>query len=129
VGGWNRFVNWFFGLFTRKVQKAECEILVEVIDRRTGETWTADGKAFAIGVENTDSASMIGGIFGAGGSSEYDNPDIEAAIRRAVVRTVNNLVKQIPEGYFYHEPTFGPARAEPEPAPQVIGSAAGPSGG
>jgi curli biogenesis system outer membrane secretion channel CsgG len=90
----------------RSTQRAEVEIKVRIVDRRTRRVLaTATGSGFSVG--GTKKASVYGwssrAIFGGGSDSSYENVDLEAAISRATVRAVNDLVNKIPEKYFAHE--------------------------
>lgn len=90
----------------RSTQKAEVALMIEIVDRRTRRVLaTARGEAFSVG--GTKDAGVAGwssrAIFGSGSDSEYENVDMEAAIRRATVRAVNELVAKVPQKYFTHE--------------------------
>lgn len=98
--------SWLKGGGGRSTRRAECAIQIKIVDRRTGRILTtARGEAFSMG--SGKSVNAYGwsskAIFGGAGNSEYENPDVEAATRRATVRAVNDLVKKIPKKYFMHE--------------------------
>jgi curli biogenesis system outer membrane secretion channel CsgG len=104
--------TWSFisGGGSRSTKKAECEIKIKIVDRRSGAVIaTASGKAFSVGSTKSVSASGWSGtlgrsIFGGGSDSSYKKTNMEAALQRATVRAINSLIQKIPAKYFRHDP-------------------------
>lgn len=111
---------------SKSTQRGECEIMVEIVDRANGVTIaTAKGTGFALG--GSKSASLGGwqrSIFGDLGTKTDKAVDMTAAIQRATIRAINDVVQKIPAGYFRHELKLG----EPAPAAKPAdGEAAAPA--
>ncbi len=106
---------WLSGRGRTSTQKGECEITVEIVDRSTGVTVaTATGKGFAVG--GSKSATVAGwqnAIFGQVGTTSTKSVDMTAAIQRAAIRAINDVVAKIPAGYFRHELQLGVPAATP----------------
>lgn len=102
----NTLSGWLRGGGSRSTKRAECAIQIKIVDRRTGRILaTARGEAFSVGSSKSGSAYgwSTKSIFGGGSNTQYENPDVEAATRRATVRAVNDLIKNVPDKYFKHE--------------------------
>lgn len=112
---------------SKSTQRGECEIMVEIVDRGSGVTIaSAKGTGFAIG--GSKSASVGGwqrSIFGVLGTRTETTVDMTAAIQRATIRAINDVVQKIPAAYFRHELKLG----EPTPAASkpADGEAAAPA--
>lgn len=102
--------GWLSGGGNKATQKGECEIVVEIVDRNNGVTLaTATGKGFAVGGSKRASAGgWQNAIFGSAQTSTRKSVDMTAAIQRATIRAVNDLIAKVPAGYFRHELQFGP---------------------
>lgn len=96
---------------SRATQKAECEIKIKIVDRDRGfVVATASGEGFSTGSSRSVSGggafwkrfggSMFGG---SAGDSDYKKTNMEAALQRATVRAVNDLINKISDDYY----TFG----------------------
>jgi len=120
---WDRWSGG--GSSSRSTRRGECEIMIKIVDRAsTLVVATAKGQGFSVGTSQRTSVHGSGwrrAIFAsAGGStSEYENVDMSAAIQRATVRAVNDLVNKIPADYFRHQVTFGGAGTGPAAVPDA----------
>jgi len=117
--------GWLSGDGNKATQKGECEIVVEIVDRNNGATIaTATGKGFAVGGSKRAS---VGGwqnaIFGSAQTSTRKSVDMTAAIQRATIRAVNDVIKNVPAGYFRHELQFGPSAAPAVETAAAVGAA------
>jgi curli biogenesis system outer membrane secretion channel CsgG len=86
-------------------RKATCEIRVSIVDVASAEVIaTATGRAWSVG--SASRTSGFGGgflpMFGVGSSSASKDANLSLAIERATKRAVNELLRQVPEGYFKH---------------------------
>lgn len=118
--------SWFGGFGRTSTQRGDCEIMVEIVDRSSGVTVaTATGTGFAVGGSKSASArSWQRAIFGQVGTSSTKNVDMTAAIQRAAIRAINNVIAKIPAGYFRHELDLGaPAGNAAESGPATASAA------
>lgn len=126
VAGWQDHVpfgKFFGGSGRRSTQRGECEVMVEIVDRATGLTVTsAKGAGYSIG---TSEKARAGGwqraIFAGVGTSKTKGVDMSAAIQRATIRAVNDLIGKIPANYYRHELTLGAPAAAVAVAPAATG--------
>ncbi len=77
-----------YGVYKQKIQKAECTVDVRVVDTTTGQLLFADSGSGVF-------EKKISEVFGLGQRGGYDETMGQNALRSAIVKFMDNLVRQL----------------------------------